>query len=300
MHMWLEVILLCFGLLYLSTVILCKVHHFPGFIGSPSFVFTVVSHHFTASNNQDLCFLLFRASMQFFIPSPTPVSRKRLMHACWHAYVCCEEGLVVFIAWKWWILLSLKIREHAGLWLVRGLWAMTRSGHLTWHLHVRATTPLQGGDPGGLVRDHQRGLREGGDPGDLYEIISRAWGKEESNITTREELETISGAWEKSAATDSAEPNSKQFFSVLAYFCRRQDLQAPIFLDANVFGRQCFWMPMFLETNVFGRQCFWMPMLLDANDFGWQCFPNPPMFCIFNQCLYFCVFYQRLYFCVRQ
>jgi hypothetical protein len=42
--------------------------------------------------------ILFSASMRFFIISPTPVSRKGLMRACRHAYVCCEEGLVVFIA----------------------------------------------------------------------------------------------------------------------------------------------------------------------------------------------------------
>ena len=35
--------------------------------------------------------------MRFFIPSPTPVSRNGLMHACRHAYVCCWEGLVVLL-----------------------------------------------------------------------------------------------------------------------------------------------------------------------------------------------------------
>jgi len=41
---------------------------------------------------------------------------------------------------------------------------MTRSGHFTWHLHERESTAHHG-----LVRDHQRGLREGGDPGGLVQ-----------------------------------------------------------------------------------------------------------------------------------
>ncbi len=295
MHMWLEVILLCCGLSYLSTVILCKVHHFPGFIGSPSFVFTVVSHHFTASNNQDLCFLLFRASMQFFIPSPTPVSRKGLMHACWHAYVCCEEELVVFIAWKWWILLSLKIREHASLWLVRGLWAMTRSGHLTWHLHVRATTPSSG------RRSRWTCTRSSAGPErrrrSRWTCMRSSAGPERRRRSRWTCRRSSAGPEERRRATSppgrsrrpSAGPERSQLPQILPSHWM------PMILETNVFGRQCFWMLMFLDANVFGRQCFWMPMILDGNVFQIRL-----CFCIFNRCLYFCVFYQRLYFCVRQ
>jgi hypothetical protein len=47
---------------------------------------------------------------------------------------------------------------------------------------------------------------------------------------SKEEYETISGVWEKSAAADSAEPNSK---AILQRLCLL--FQAPI-----LFMRQCF------------------------------------------------------------
>ncbi len=54
---------------------------------------------------------------------------------------------------------------------------------------------------------------------------------------SKEENETISGAWEKSAAADSAEPNSKAILQHLRLlFLLRQNWRVPSF----------FQMPMFL------------------------------------------------------
>jgi hypothetical protein len=111
-----------------------------------------------------------------------------------------------------------------------------------------------------------------------------------------EEYKTISGAWEKSAAADSAEPNSKAILQRLRLlFLLRQHWRTPSFFHAPRFGmRQCFSMRQgfgmhqcFSVRQGFGmRQCFVCTKVLACAN----------VFVHFCQRLYFCVFYWHQYF----
>jgi hypothetical protein len=105
---------------------------------------------------------------------------------------------------------------------------------------------------------------------------------QESN-TIREKYEFFSGAWEKSAAADSAEPNSKEILLGL-----RQ-----LFVDAKILSPPIFCQrPYFVDPSILLTPVFcWRQYFVDANILSTS---------IFCQCGYFCweiIFCRRWYFC---
>jgi hypothetical protein len=124
----------------------------------------------------------------------------------------------------------------------------------------------------------------------------------------QEEKEIFSQVWEKSAAVDSAEPNSKRILT-----CRRQDFaDASILLTPTFCRRQHFVDANILSTRVFcQRQHFVHTIICQHQYFVNASILSSPTFCrrlCFCICMYFAgannlpapTFLYVLIFCRRQ